>query len=35
MSRHRNEQFPGLKLHVASLLAGDLAAVLAHLSGAA
>ena len=26
-----SEQFPGLKLHVASMLAGDLAAVLTHL----
>jgi Uma2 family endonuclease len=26
-----SEQFPGLKLHIPSMLAGDLAAVLAHL----
>ena len=26
-----SEQFPGLRLHVASMLAGDLAAVLARL----
>ena len=30
-----SEQFPGLRLHVASLLAGDLSAVLAHLRGTA
>jgi hypothetical protein len=26
-----SEQFPGLRLHVQSMLAGDLAAVLGHL----
>ena len=30
-----SEQFPGLRLHVASLLAGDLATVLSHLRGTA
>ena len=29
--RIESEQFPGMKLHVESMLAGDLAAVLAHL----
>ena len=29
-----SEQFPGLKLHVSSMLDGDLAAVLGHLQAA-
>ena len=30
-----SEQFPGLRLHVPSMLAGDLAALLTRLRGAA